>query len=390
MPAYEHGVAHELDSDFNLIFEAHQYFDHNHSGFYKRDYRDEGASPSTGVDRTRDYFAWLRAKRARGFIGEYGVPDDDHRWLVTLDRMLAHMKAEGVSGAYWSGGPWWGGYKLAVGLRPGHDEAPQMAVLAKYVDGPGTRHWPAFYWLGDVDARRTGPVEITTYESKDVFTFLDTKSHEAAREGVTGLFFDYKIPVGGHAGLVFELNHPGGANLARNFALGHDLVFHVNGTDGSSLGLMLVAANGAKSAPVDLADHATLDGAWHEVRIPLSRLLAPGFTGNERVTRLLIEGRPADGRLHTLKLDEIRVDQPRTPPVIDLRLADARTTFPLRAPIEAVATALNGDRVAVSRAAPHTARITPPVAGSYRLYAIAYDRHGNPARTPAQTLVITP
>ena len=52
----------------------------------------------------------------RGFVGEYGVPDDDGRWLDILDSALKYLQENGVNGTYWSAGPRWGDYKLAVNL----------------------------------------------------------------------------------------------------------------------------------------------------------------------------------------------------------------------------------------------------------------------------------
>ncbi len=388
----------------NLIFEAHQYFDRDHSGKYRGDYKDEGARPDAGVERTRDFLAWCRSNQVRGFIGEYGVPDNDPRWLVVLDRTLSRMKAAGISGTYWSGGPWWGNYTLAAGPRSLHDEAPQMAVLAKYAEGPGTRHWPAFVWHGDADPRRSRRPAVVPYQSKGAFLFADAESDTAAFAGATGLFLNYTIPEGGHGGVSLDLEGEGAA-LARNFALGHELTFHASGTSGSSLGLLLVTAKGVKSAPVSLADFTSLDRNWREVRIPLTRFLTPAFNGADRIARLIIEGRPSDGRAYTVEIDELMVKSPQAPPIVTLEIAGGdRSRFPLRTafevtvsakgadggPVDFVEFILNGERVALSRDAPHTARITPPVAGTYRLAAIAYDRHGNPARSPVKTLTLTP
>lgn len=59
------------------------------------------------------------------------------------------MQANGLSGTYWAGGPWWGNYRLSSEMRSLHDEAPQMPIMAAYADGPGTGHWPAFSWYRD-------------------------------------------------------------------------------------------------------------------------------------------------------------------------------------------------------------------------------------------------
>lgn len=122
-----------------LVYEAHQYFDRDHSGTYRQSYDDSGAQPQTGVERLRPFAEWLKEHQVRGFIGEFGVPDDDPRWLVLLDNFLAAMKAEGIGGTYWAAGGWWGKYPLSVEPREGADR-PQMEVLSLYA---GDRRKPA-------------------------------------------------------------------------------------------------------------------------------------------------------------------------------------------------------------------------------------------------------
>lgn len=126
------------DPSNNLIFEAHVYFDRDVSGTYKKSYDEEGATPLTGVERIRPFLTWLKENNARGLVGEYGVPDDDPRWLVVLDNFMAELKKHRVSGTYWSAGPRWGRYKLAV--EPVRDlDRPQMKVLEKYLNNQDER-----------------------------------------------------------------------------------------------------------------------------------------------------------------------------------------------------------------------------------------------------------
>ncbi|WP_295771624.1 glycoside hydrolase family 5 protein [uncultured Mucilaginibacter sp.] len=115
----------------NLVFEAHLYFDNDGSGTYKVSYEDEKATPQTGVERAQPFVNWLQKNKLKGFIGEYGAPDDDERWLVTLDNFLKYIQANGVNGTYWAAGHRWGDYKLAVQPINGKDR-PQMKVLTKY------------------------------------------------------------------------------------------------------------------------------------------------------------------------------------------------------------------------------------------------------------------
>ena len=120
------------DPNNNLIFEAHVYFDEDASGSYKRSYEEEKAYPNVGIDRVTPFVNWLKANNKRGFVGEYGIPDNDERWFPILEKTLAFLKKNGVNGTYWAAGPRWGNYKLSVEPRNGVDR-PQMPSLTKYL-----------------------------------------------------------------------------------------------------------------------------------------------------------------------------------------------------------------------------------------------------------------
>ena len=131
------------DPSNKLIFQCHQYFDHDSAGSYgSRDengvfipstYEAEQATPQTGVERIRPFVEWLRKYDLKGIVGEYGIPDDDPRWNVVLENMLRYMQENGVAGTYWSAGPRWGKYRLAVQPYENYTvDRPQMEVLKKY------------------------------------------------------------------------------------------------------------------------------------------------------------------------------------------------------------------------------------------------------------------
>lgn len=158
------------DPSDNLVFEAHVYFDNDASGAYDGTYDVEGATPQTGVDRVAPFVNWLKQNGKQGFVGEYGVPDDDARWLTTLDNMLAYLKSNCVNGTYWAAGPWWGSYRLAVEPIGGTDR-PQMAVLEKYTtsdtecsgdagNDPVTHRWE---FVGAVENNRIEGWNIINY-----------------------------------------------------------------------------------------------------------------------------------------------------------------------------------------------------------------------------------
>lgn len=122
-----------VDPSDNLIFQAHLYFDKDYSGQYLNSYDADGVTANTGVERAKYFVEWLKQYNKRGLLGEYGVPDDDPRWLETLENLLIYLRDNGVPGTYWSAGPRWGDYKLAV--QPSNNytvDRPQMSVLEKY------------------------------------------------------------------------------------------------------------------------------------------------------------------------------------------------------------------------------------------------------------------
>ena len=123
---YLHDPAH------NLMFEAHVYFDDNASGSYKGTYDEENCTPLTGVKRVKPFVAWLKENDFRGLVGEYGVPDNDPRWLVTTDRFLAYLQRNGINATYWAAGPWWGKHKMRLTPDKGQDR-PQMQVVGQYL-----------------------------------------------------------------------------------------------------------------------------------------------------------------------------------------------------------------------------------------------------------------
>ena len=118
------------DPAHHIMYEAHQYFDLDHSGFYKFDYDRNGASPDRGVELVRPFAEWLKLHHVRGILTEFGVPNDDPRWLELTQRLLAYLAHEDIPWVYWAGGPWWGNYRLSAEPKKGID-APIMSVLTK-------------------------------------------------------------------------------------------------------------------------------------------------------------------------------------------------------------------------------------------------------------------
>lgn len=125
---------HISDPANNLVYSAHEYFDASAAGEYNGSYDAEGAYPTLGVDRAMPFVDWLQRHGFRGYFGEYGVPNDDARWLVVLDNFLTYIDNAGLDGTYWAGGPFLDGYRLSINPNPGTgQDAPQMATLMQHL-----------------------------------------------------------------------------------------------------------------------------------------------------------------------------------------------------------------------------------------------------------------
>jgi endoglucanase len=112
------------------MYEAHQYFDLDGSGTYKVGYSLSVTSPDDGVERVRPFAQWLKLHHQKGIITEFGVPNDDARWLELTRRLLSYLAQENIPWTYWTGGPWWGNYPLSAEPKNGVD-APIMEVLTR-------------------------------------------------------------------------------------------------------------------------------------------------------------------------------------------------------------------------------------------------------------------
>ncbi len=120
-----------VDPKNNLIYDAHCYFDKNYSGRYNENYDSSGATEYTGVTRIMPFVRWLKDHNKRGTVGEYGIPDNDLRWMKLLDNFLKYISENNINGCYWAAGSRWNKYPLSV--QPFvQEERPQMEVLIQY------------------------------------------------------------------------------------------------------------------------------------------------------------------------------------------------------------------------------------------------------------------
>ena len=77
------------------------------------------------------FVRWLKDNNKQGAIGEYGIPDNDLRWLKILDNFLKYLSENNINGSYWAAGSRWDKYPLSV--QPiAQEDRPQMEVLLRY------------------------------------------------------------------------------------------------------------------------------------------------------------------------------------------------------------------------------------------------------------------
>ena len=96
----KYGLGSLKDPANNLAFEAHVYFDKDASGTQGTSYEEEECYPEKGIDRVKPFVEWIKQNKFHGFIGEYGIPDNDPRWNETLDLFLGYLQENGINIAY--------------------------------------------------------------------------------------------------------------------------------------------------------------------------------------------------------------------------------------------------------------------------------------------------
>jgi endoglucanase len=118
-----------VDPGDRFAFEVHQYFDTDSSGSSAA-----CVSSTTGSERLSGFTDWLRSHGYRGFLGEFGVSNDE-TCLAALDDALVHLdqNADVWRGwTYWAAGPWWGDYRFSI-EPDGRADKPQMTVLLDHL-----------------------------------------------------------------------------------------------------------------------------------------------------------------------------------------------------------------------------------------------------------------
>ena len=144
---YNGATAFITDPANNYYYEAHLYFDSDYSGTYAETYDQELAAHANvaqvGVTRLEPFVTWCTTNKVPCYLGEYGIPNSDPRWLTVLDNFLYALDAAGMPGTYWAAGELWatvpGCSCSLLSVQPANDfttDAEQLATL----QGPLLRH----------------------------------------------------------------------------------------------------------------------------------------------------------------------------------------------------------------------------------------------------------
>jgi len=108
---YNGATAFVKDPANNYYYEAHEYFDSDYSGTYAETYDQElAANPNLamiGVTRLQPFVTWCTTNRVPCYLGEYGIPNSDPRWLTVLDNFLHALDQADMPGTYWAAGELW-------------------------------------------------------------------------------------------------------------------------------------------------------------------------------------------------------------------------------------------------------------------------------------------
>lgn len=128
---YNYDLKYVHDAANKTVFNAHCYFDNDYSGHYSKSYDADGAYEYVGVERMKPFVEWLKQNGKRGYVGEFGIPNNDKRWLTVMNNFLAYLQENNIGASYWAAGSWWKDYPLSIHPN-GNIDQPQLLSYSKY------------------------------------------------------------------------------------------------------------------------------------------------------------------------------------------------------------------------------------------------------------------
>ena len=95
----------------NYYYEAHLYFDSDFSGTYAESYDQELANnpqlAMVGATRLEPFVSWCQTNNVPCYLGEFGIPSNDTRWLTVLNNFLIALDQANMPGSYWAARELW-------------------------------------------------------------------------------------------------------------------------------------------------------------------------------------------------------------------------------------------------------------------------------------------
>lgn len=141
-PQVNNGLLTLNDPSKNLVFEAHEYFDPDHSGTYSGN-PTTAPTPQSAIDAVSPFVNWCKTNNVRGFLGEFAIPNstaqkpvnDDAGWDALLDGVLNYLNTNGIGGTYWAGGTRWDPSER-ISIEPLSIDTTSQSTIAATTDRP--------------------------------------------------------------------------------------------------------------------------------------------------------------------------------------------------------------------------------------------------------------
>jgi len=224
------------DVSNKLIFEAHIYFDDDHSGAYDQTYAGEGAYANVGVDRATPFVNWLKANNLKGYVGEYGIPANESQWLTVLSNFLTYLQSNCVNGTAWAAGSWWGNYKLS--LQPsGNTDKPQIATLTNFLTIP----------INNCSSICNAP-QPSLGSDQTICSTTTLNSNVVAAQGITFSWYKDNIIINNANSSTYQVNNAGSYKVTvtqNGCSKSHQININVNSTISAIGDTVCIAGNTA-------------------------------------------------------------------------------------------------------------------------------------------------
>lgn len=122
-----------VDPANKIVYNAHIYFDADHSGSYANSNDPNKKDKNIGVKKAMQFVEWLKKNNKIGYFGEFGIPSNDADWFPVLNNFLEYINKNNISASSWGAGPWWGNYPLSIEPVNNQDK-PQLVAILKYAN----------------------------------------------------------------------------------------------------------------------------------------------------------------------------------------------------------------------------------------------------------------